>query len=64
MRLPAKTCYSHIGGKLGALLLEQFVAKGWLSRSPDREKPFFITEEGEREFSRLGIDLKQIKPEF
>jgi hypothetical protein len=28
----AKTCYEHIGGKLGQLLLEQFVEKGWIAK--------------------------------
>ena len=60
---PAKICYSHIGGKLGALLLEQFVSKGWLSKEEPGDKHFFITAKGEQGFTRIGIDLSQIKME-
>lgn len=62
-RKPAKLCYEHIGGKLGSLLLEQFVAKGWLAKENPSDKHFYITERGEVEFAKLGIDLTQIKAE-
>ena len=58
---PAKRCYEHIGGKLGELLMEQFIVKGWISKDGSADKHFYITEKGEREFSILGIDLSQIK---
>jgi len=29
---PAKLCYEHIGGKLGQLLLEALIVKGWLAK--------------------------------
>jgi hypothetical protein len=32
-RIPAKMCFSHIGGKLGMLLMESFLDKGWLAKS-------------------------------
>jgi predicted transcriptional regulator len=60
---PAKICYEHIGGKLGELLMEQFVTKGWISKYGSADKHFYITEKGEHEFSELGIDLTQIKSE-
>jgi len=62
-RQTVKTCYDHIGGKLGSLLLEQFVSKGWIRKERPSDKYFFITGEGEKEFCRLGIDLSQIKAE-
>jgi hypothetical protein len=60
---PAKTCYSHIGGKLGTLLMEAFIDKGWLAKSRSSEKHFYITELGEKEFEKLGIDTSEIKSE-
>lgn len=60
-RKPAKLCYEHIGGKLGNLLLEQFIIKGWLAKENSSDKNFYITEMGEVEFTKLGIDLTQIK---
>jgi len=57
----AKVCYSHIGGKLGALLLEQFAQKGWLKKAEVSDKHFLITAKGEKEFMKLGIDLSKIE---
>ncbi len=56
----AKLCYEHIGGKLGNLLLEQFVDKGWLAKEHLTDKNFYITEKGTKEFKKLGIDLSLI----
>lgn len=56
----AKTCYEHLGGKLGALILEQFVKKGWLAKEKDTDKNYFITDLGEVEFEKLGVDLEKL----
>lgn len=58
---PAKVCYEHIGGRLGKLLLEQFISKGWLAKNNSTDKQYYITEKGVLEFTKLGIDLSQIK---
>lgn len=60
---PAKTCYSHLGGKLGTLLLEQFIEKQWIAKEKPGDKHYYITPLGEKEFAKLGIDLSQIKEE-
>ena len=60
---PAKTCYSHLGGKLGTLLLEQFISKKWIAKEKPGDKHFFITGKGQKEFSKLGVDVSQIKSE-
>jgi hypothetical protein len=60
---PAKTCYNHIGGKLGTLLLEEFVNKGWIAKEKPDAKHFYITDEGLKGFTTLGIDLSQIQAE-
>ncbi|GEJ43959.1 MULTISPECIES: ArsR family transcriptional regulator [unclassified Chryseobacterium] len=62
-RKPAKTCYEHIGGKLGQLLLEQFVEKGWIAKENPADRNYYITEKGQEEFTKLGLDLSQIKAE-
>jgi len=62
-RKPAKLCYSHIGGKLGALLLDAFTEKGWLAKAQPGDKHFYITDEGSRAFKKMGIDLSQIREE-
>lgn len=60
---PAKMCYEHIGGKLGQLLAETFADKGWIAKNNPSDKHFYITESGQKEFEKLGLDLSQIKSE-
>ena len=60
---PVKTCYEHIGGKLGQLLLVQFVEKGWITKDNPMDRHYYITEKGQKEFTKLGIDLSLIKAE-
>ncbi|BAP32312.1 ArsR family transcriptional regulator [Chryseobacterium sp. StRB126] len=62
-RKPAKACYEHIGGKLGQLLLEQFVEKGWITKDNPADRHYYITDKGIKEFTKLGLDLSQIKEE-
>lgn len=57
----AKLCYEHIGGKLGELLFQSFIAKGWLIKDELGKKDFYITEKGAKGFSELGLDLSQLK---
>jgi hypothetical protein len=61
-RIPAKICYSHLGGKLGNILLESFLDKGWIAREQEGEKHYFLTPKGVKEFTKMGVDLSQIKP--
>jgi hypothetical protein len=60
---PAKQCYTHIGGKLGMLLMQSFIDKSWIAKKHSSDKHFYITAEGEKQFSKMGIDLSQIKEE-
>jgi predicted transcriptional regulator len=60
---PAKMCYEHIGGKLGQLLVENFADKGWIAKNKTADKHFYITDLGEKEFGKLGVDLSKIKSE-
>jgi hypothetical protein len=59
--IPAKLCYTHIGGKLGILLMETFINKGWLAKKSVTSKNFYVTEKGKKEFIKLGLDLSQIE---
>jgi hypothetical protein len=62
-QLPAKTCYSHIGGKLGNLLRDTFITKGWIAKQTPNSKHYYITAKGKKGFARLGVDVKEIKEE-
>jgi hypothetical protein len=63
LQKPAKMCYSHIGGKLGQLLAIAFAEKGWIAKNTSADKHFYITDSGQKEFEKLGIDLSGIKAE-
>ena len=62
-QIPAKMCFSHLGGKLGNLLLELFIEKHWISPAKGDSKHFVITEKGKKEFKKMGLDLSLIKEE-
>jgi hypothetical protein len=59
--IPAKRCYSHIGGKLGALLMEASEINGWIAKAR-QGKHFYVTAKGQKEFAKLGVDLSQLEP--
>ncbi|MGV3487733.1 MAG: ArsR/SmtB family transcription factor [Tuberibacillus sp.] len=54
----ARTCYDHLAGKLGVLLTEAFLQKGYLI---DDEVDFLVTEMGEKYFHDFGIDLDALR---
>jgi DNA-binding PadR family transcriptional regulator len=60
---PAKLCYEHIGGKLGMLLMNSFIEKEWIAKDDPKDKHYFITGKGQKEFSKMGIDLSRIESE-
>ncbi|PSL50142.1 hypothetical protein CLV51_1011486 [Chitinophaga niastensis] len=61
-KIPAKLCYNHLGGKLGSLLLDNFIEKGWIARDLSSEKHYYITEAGDKGLKKMGIDTALIKP--
>lgn len=63
LQKPAKMCYEHIGGKLGQLLVENFAEKGWITKNNPTDKNYYITDLGQKEFEKLGIDISKIKSE-
>jgi hypothetical protein len=62
--IPVKPCYSHIGGRLGALLMEQFIGNGWIKRQGEDDRHYVMTTKGAAGFTELGIDLSLIPKEI
>jgi DNA-binding PadR family transcriptional regulator len=60
---PAKLCFEHIGGKLGMLLMDTFIEKNWIAKNKPKDKYYYITDKGQKEFAKMGIDLSQIESE-
>ncbi len=50
--IPAKPCYSHLGGKLGNLLLASFLEKKWIVATG--EKQYVVSEKGKRSLKSWG----------
>lgn len=61
--LPVKLCYSHVGGRLGSLLAELYLEKGWIKQTEENERMYYITPKGKKSFTDLGIDLLLIPEE-
>jgi DNA-binding transcriptional ArsR family regulator len=51
----ARTCYSHLAGKLGVALADALVAQGWLA---DGDGDYRLTREGTQALRTLGIEVK------
>ena len=61
--IPVKPCYSHIGGRLGDLLMEQFIEKGWIKKATGNDRHYVLTPKGEKAMTDLDIDLSLIPRE-
>ena len=49
----ARTCYSHLAGRLGVAIAEALIAEGWLE---DNGSAYRVTPLGARSLSALGIE--------
>jgi len=54
--LTARSCYGHLGGRLGNLLFERMLELGWLKKCEGKSTVYEIIETGRSELFRLGID--------
>lgn len=62
-QIPAKLCFSHLGGKLGTLLMEQLIKKGWFAKHTAADRHYHVTATGRKELQKLGVDLSQVPVE-
>jgi|WetSurMetagenome_2_1015567.scaffolds.fasta_scaffold107840_2 hypothetical protein len=53
----AKSCYGHLGGKVGDLLFERLVDLKWFRLQVGTSTVYEITEKGVEELTKLGVDL-------
>lgn len=42
--IPVKLCYSHIGGRLGSMLTEHYIEKGWIKQLVENEWLYHVTQ--------------------
>lgn len=57
-RVMANDCYHHLGGHLGAVVMERIIEQGWLEETGNGR--FQITPAGVKGFAKWGIDVKPL----
>lgn len=57
-KLKARTCYGHLGGKLGQLLFERLVELEWFTLEEGRATVYQVTEKGRQELGKLGVPIE------
>jgi predicted transcriptional regulator len=55
--IKGRKCYDHLGGKLGAILLNNLLEKNWIKLEEDKTTVYIITEKGKKEFKKMGIEI-------
>ena len=53
--IKGRKCYDHLGGKLGSMLFERYIALGWIELEEDKATVYRVTDEGRAQFARLGL---------
>ncbi len=53
----ARTCYGHLGGKLGQLIFERLIELEWFQLEDGKSTVYQVTEKGYQELRKLGVPL-------
>jgi predicted transcriptional regulator len=56
--LKGRSCYGHLGGKLGQRIFERLVELDWIRLEEGKTTVFELTEKGYVELTKLGVNLK------
>ncbi len=54
-RLTGRKCYDHLGGRLGAMLLELYLQNGWIVLEEGKSTVYAVTPKGEEAFGQMGL---------
>ncbi|MBA1334975.1 MAG: hypothetical protein HPY66_0597 [Firmicutes bacterium] len=54
----ARSCYGHLGGKLGNRLFERLIELGWFELEEGKSTVYKVTEKGYEELAKLGVNLE------
>jgi hypothetical protein len=63
----AKSCFGHLGGKLGNLLFKRMIELKWFKPKAGKtntygiRERYKITEKGYRELAKIGVDLSDLE---
>lgn len=56
-RLTGRKCYDHLGGKLGAMLLEFLIVNEWICLDEGKSTVYVLTSKGEKELDSIGLKI-------
>ncbi len=57
-KLKGRTCYNHLGGKLGQVIFERLIELEWLTLEDGKSTVYQVTEKGYQEFKKLGVPIE------
>lgn len=55
-----RRCYDHLGGRLGALLLDLYVREGWIELKEGKSTTYRVTEKGRAQFEAMGLRPEEL----
>jgi predicted transcriptional regulator len=55
VRPTAKSCFGHLGGKLGSRLFERLIELEWFELKEGKSTVYTVTEKGCAELAKLGV---------
>lgn len=58
-KLTGKQCYNHLGGELGTLLFEFYIANEWIERKEAKHTIYVVCEKRSTKFQEMGISIKK-----
>jgi DNA-binding transcriptional ArsR family regulator len=60
----ARTCYDHLAGVAGVLLLDEMLRRGWIARATDKEDTrsyYCLTPQGVQALEERGVDVARAR---
>ncbi|MBB3142381.1 ArsR/SmtB family transcription factor [Halomonas organivorans] len=57
----ARTCYDHMAGELAVALHDACLGAGWLIPAAEAVSDYRLSEEGERVFHDMGVDVRAVR---
>ncbi|MFG6176792.1 ArsR/SmtB family transcription factor [Halomonas sp. THAF12] len=57
----ARTCYDHMAGELAVVLHDACLGAGWLVPAAEAGSDYRLSEEGERVFHDMGVDVRSVR---
>lgn len=59
-QMNGRRCYDHLGGRLGALLLDLYLREGWIEPEAGKTTVYRVTEKGRARFEEMGLRPEEL----